>query len=301
MSKKLEHLKDVYLQTRELLNEKELAALERRIWILLKSVEPRKFRNRCKWFSSTFGGPNYGYKFRSILYSYESWGDPLWERVLHRKMLVRTAVVLGRRAKRKSTLESISITRALEYVLEEYDGTGHVVVRDGHIYRSKHPNAVIRKNRDGECTSGYDVSSYKRFKDTVIMLTEEFLESRLGGIPTSIAEEMNEDFMYGLRVLFEDMIKKVSKLRADKKRLDEVLKISWHKYRSACGVLGIIVRKQKPLAYESLKKRYRTRAARFHPDRNSGDEKYVKQYHAVNEAWEIIKAYHQQELENGKE
>lgn len=293
--KKLNSLMDEYLRTKDSLNEKELALLEYTLWEAAKETFDGPAPERQRWFRERFGGHNHSYDQRSRVLSFGDWADPLWERVLHQNMAVATATKLGQKAKTLSEDKGLSNTEALSMVFEDYEHSGYLVTNaNGKKYRRTRPKARVRKpQKNLTGFLDFDVDNTRKFTTTMRAMVSQFIEGRLEGIAPSIKNELVTNFYYCLRILQEDLMRDIKRLRGVQKKLSEPEKPSFYRFKRACEVLGVSVPSPIKLPnLRNLKKRYWSRAARFHPDRNNGDEQYVKQYHAVNKAWEIIKSYY---------
>lgn len=67
----------------------------------------------------------------------------------------------------------------------------------------------------------------------------------------------------------------------------------------ACEALGLFPRNRIPVDFQEARKKFKSLATQFHPDRNDGSEDMRKQYQAAVEAWEIVKDYMEQLKRNG--
>ena len=132
------------------------------------------------------------------------------------------------------------------------------------------------------------------FYASIKALTDTFVNVRLEGIEPDIRKGLVQDFEYEVRASYEDLLKKIRNLRRDVNPSDpEVITIT--AIRRACETLGISrPRGRYKVDIKRARSVYKRLAARYHPDRNNGSDKLVKQYHAVNEAWEIVKLWNEQ-------
>lgn len=294
----LESLKNEYLRLRGSFNEKELALFERRLWKAAKGTFDGKSPRQRDWLAAEFGGPLYDYIQRSRLINFGDWVDPLWECIVHQSMPTATAVRLGRKAKSLAAHKGLSNAEALSMVTEDYEHAGYLSVNvDGKKFRRRKPKTHTRKpqkNLDGFLD--FDVNDTKKFNSALRAMISQFIDVRLKGVEPSIKNDLVTDFFYCLRVLKEDLMRDVKRLRTEQKKMVESERPSFWRFKRACEVLGVEPGSPtKPPNFADIRKRYRDKAARFHPDRNNGDEQYVKQYHAVNRAWELIKTYYRTE------
>ena len=298
MKQELDRQKDEYLTQRDSLNEKERALFERSLWDAAKGIFKGPTPERRNWFRDEFGEPTSTYERRSTVLNLGSWAEPIWDHVIHNNMSLTAAVRLGREAKAKAASTGTSNADALLVVLKDYEGSGYETTSaTGKRYRRANPKTEAhkpQKNLDGFLD--FDVNNTKKFNSAIHAMVSQFVEARLKGVEPSIKNELVTDFYYGLKVLREDLIRELNRLRAEQRRLAESEKPSFRRFKVACGVLGAEATSPKrPPSFQDLRRRYRDKAARFHPDRNNGDDQYVKQYHAVNEAWELIKNYYRKE------
>jgi hypothetical protein len=297
--KKLESLRDEYLRRRDSLNEKELAVFERRLWEAAKRTFDSTPPRQRDWFVDEFGGQAYDYMQRSRLINFGDWVEPLWKYVLERDMPSATGIRLARKAKALAADKGLSNAESLSMIIEDYEHAGYLSVNaDGKKVRRAHPTTRVRKPKRQKLDGflDFDVTNTKKFNTALQAMISQFIEARLKGVEPSIKNELVADFDYCLRVLREDLMRDVNRLRAEQKKLVESERPSFRRFKRACEVLGVEAGSPTKLPNLSdLRKRYRDKAARFHPDRNNGDEQYVKQYHAVNQAWELIKTYYRME------
>lgn len=290
----LQNLLDEYRRTASSLTEKEKAILERRIWVEVKKTQ--KYRRYSDWVKdSDVGLSIYKCQNRMAMINSGDWINPLWERIDgESKMPLSTAVKLLKKAKAAAAETGRSGAEVLQEVLDEYDNDEDTIVStlaDGRVFRKKKPKTKIEEPRLNGHEWEVDVENAKKLWALLDTVMGKFLKSRLKGLDQSVREDLTKDFIFQIRAVYEDLMKEVTRHRKDLKR-EAIIRIGAYKLRQACEALGVPTPKPgDPVNIQEAKVRYRRLAARFHPDRNAGQENMIKQYHAVNEALETIKMY----------
>jgi hypothetical protein len=294
---KLNQLLSDYREEVGSLNEKERAALERHLWAVARTTFDKVAPKRRDWFKEALDIQGRDCDLRSQLINHGEWFDVVWVRILEHGLPLTTAAQLARDTKRLGTEEGLSYPDALVRVLKEYDSREfETVTADGKRFRKGAPNSKRRppkENMDGFLD--FDSKSTKKFRSAMRAMVTQHIEARLPDIDRSIQQELLRDFHYGLRVLLKDLGIEVNRHHKRLLAKKESERPSWRRFQTACEVLGAAATPKSTPTREELRKRYRERAAKHHPDRNNGEERYVKQYHAVNQAWDIIKDYYQLE------
>lgn len=288
-----ERIRDEYLRTRDDLTEKEKAELEKLLWSLHEERAGDR-GHRHPWYTREFGGGG-GAQFddRCHLISLGDWVDPLWDEIDKNHMPLTTAIRLARSAKRRALERRVSNKTALQEVLGEYLKGFLRELPDGKWVRVPKPKAKVV--REGSDKNRHPITDAKQLRATIDAIMAEYLDRQLKDVDESVKLDLLKDFTFGLRALYEDLSQAVQKQRRLMRDGSFLQAVSWNRFRNACEVLGVHVTKTKQPDLEDLRKRYRKLAAQFHPDRNNGAENMVKQYHAVNEAWECVKDYLRQE------
>lgn len=292
-----------YRSQKTALSEKEKAVFERRIWVLVKYLQLHKRRSqRRDWFFETFGGTKMEYSDRQSLLGKGDWADPLWDRIHHDRMPVRTANRLAVKVEKRvsNSTTPVEYNIALKEELREYDSAGYLTYKGGKKFRRRNPKTKAKrrckKSRKGaddvSDELSFDVSTSKKLKAAVGLLIEHYLQQQLVGVSESIQKEFLSEFLYGLHALFDDLFRDVVKERIRRKKEVEFRDISWRRFQNACATLNITASASNPPDYGVVHKRFRDMAKRFHPDKNAGDERYVLQYQAVVDAWDVIKDYY---------
>jgi len=290
----LQSLLDEYHRTADSLTEKEKAILERRIWIEAKRVYKSKFPNYRSWVVDGMGEKPYVLEKRARLINFGDWTEPLWKRI-DEGLPVQTGVVLGRQAKQLAAETGGTYTDALKEVLEKYDNDSSTYIAttpDGRTYRRRRPKTKVKKpKQNGHKEWELEVKNSRELWSLLDTIFSHFISFRLAGLDESVQNDLTKDFTYQLRAVYEDFIKEVNRFRKEIK-IKTRTRVGVYKLRQACEALGVQTPgRGKPVNMQDVKVRYRKLAARFHPDRNGGNNDMIKQYHAVNEALETIKAY----------
>jgi hypothetical protein len=249
-------------------------------------------------------GEGYGVaESHNRLLNFGTWVDPLWVEV-EQGLPVSRAVLLGREAVSRARTSRITEAEALLEVLKEFKDPATRRVsktsKGGVTYKSreiKKPTKPRKKAEDvdlsGVYVGKYDATNGRELWSAICSMAAAFVKIRAVNVDASIKKRLTKDFAFGLRVVYEDFQRDLEKHNKRARLEAENLEyISRDALRLACRVLQISTPKVgDPVDMKAARSRYKTLAGRFHPDRNNGDEKFVKQYHAVNEAWKAIKLY----------
>lgn len=282
-----EDLRDLLEQYREKmanLSEKEKALMERRIWTIAKLGQTSS--RCCYFFMEHLGGTTAMYELRQRMISFGDWFDPLWIRI-DSDMTPPTAVKLAQKARKIAATECMSNASALQRVLAEYDS-------DDMLPTILPNGKIVRKKRAKTKPPTEVTDDVKKFWALLETHASEFLDKCLDQTEPSIKQELRHDFIYQMRAVYDDWRKSINRERKNAKEMAKI-RVGRDRIGFACERLGISVPKTgKPVAdLDEAKKRYRVLAARYHPDLNK-DPNIVKQFHAVNEAWDIVRAYQAQ-------
>lgn len=280
--------------------QKELAVLEQRIWKMQKTIWKSmgvQVSRKEKYFSREFsvkGGP---VSDRANLLSTGAFGEFFWDLAAKERLPIRVGYKLARKARDLDFENSLGVVKACEAVWREYTkGTYQARTATGGITRRKKPRPPPEELPEFSDPEKWDpnISESKRFRGALRTLTEGFVHARLEGIDESIQHDIIRDFEFEVRVAYEDLLKKVNKYRSELK-MDALTEVSSSEIRQACECLGVSPPKRgAELDMLQARTKYRKLAAQFHPDRAGKDPKIVRQYHAINEAWEIVQNYMQQ-------
>lgn len=223
------------------------------------------------------------------------WVNPLWERIDgQEKMPLSTATKLLKKAKAFAAETGRPNAEILQEVLDEYDDDENTILStlpDGRTFRKKKPTVKVDAPKQNGREWEVDVDNAKKLWVLLETILQKFLTTRIGSLDQSVRDDLSKDFMFQVRAVYEDVMKEVNRHRKDIKR-EAIIRVGAYKLRQACEALGVPVPKPgDPVNMQEAKVRYRRLAARFHPDRNAGQDSMIKQYHAVNEALETIKMY----------
>lgn len=279
--------------------QRELAIIERRAWVLEK-LEYQERGDRVplreKWFESIGANAQITAMVRSNLLAAGEWVSPLWDMVHESKIPLRPAYKLSLKAKKISQSKSIELSDALNEVIADY------YCED--TYEAKGPKGIPVRRRRPQIKEvpievvdpkewDPDVDDSKKFRALLHTLTKTFVDNRLSVLEDSVRKDLIRDFEFEIRVIYEDLLKKINTHRRDLGMSLDI--ITFGTARQACEVLGVVVPK-KGWRVDAIAARraHRKLAAQYHPDRNGGSDRLVAQYQAVNEAWEVIQNYNEQ-------
>jgi hypothetical protein len=277
-------------------NQYKIAKLERKVWsfysINRRDKGDKTPLRRSQWFVEIGAKNTYGPAKRAGILLMGDLAKPLWDAIAVRKMPLATAYVLGKKAKGDPT--------KLKEFLEEYFSDKYIDYpnKDGYIHRRRPPKKPKSKKTKPSIPEinpeDLRADNARMFYASIKALTDTFVNVRLEGIEPDVRRGLVEDFEYEVRVTYEDLLKKIRNLRRDFTPSDTDT-ITVTAIRNACETLGISrPRGRHKVDIKRARSVYKRLAARYHPDRNNGSDKLVKQYHAVNEAWEVVELWNEQ-------
>ncbi len=257
------------------LTQKERAVLEQQLWEGVKVPGT----DRGASLRDLLGVGQNALDARFQLLRLGDAADPLWQRV-EKDMTLETALHLLRSAK--------SSGATLEEVISAYDEAAKKPGAVRSIGEGKTVVVGFKFVRPSEPTTK---KGARAFNSSVRALVTAYLNSELEDQPEAVRESLADDLFFGLRVLLDDLNAAVAKKRKESKDEKEVLQHpTLRQVKEACNVLGVPVNRTGQFDMAEAKRKYRKMAATFHPDRNTNPD-VVKQYHAVNEAWNLLKEY----------
>ncbi len=249
-------------------------------------------------------GEGYGtLETHNRLLSFGGWVDELWSEV-EKGLPITRAVVLARAAKERAREERIKEEEALSAVLKEFTDPANRTVQRTHAggvtYRTKHIKRSTKPRKKAEdvdlsnvYVGKYDATNGRELWGAICDMAAAFVQTRVSELDQRTKDEITKDFAFGLRATYEDFQRELERHQRRMRHESENAElISRSVVLQACRVLQLSApRTGEPVDMKAARSRYRTLAARFHPDRHDGDDQFVKQYHAVNEAWRAIRIY----------
>jgi len=273
----------------------EVAEAEDELWGVLYDglSSEEKTMGRGSTFARRFGLSSHDVSAR-LLISRSGVSHLLWPRLDSKQMGYNASTVILRTARKWGGDFEDNVVIALA----AYDAQlekGFVRRVGGYRYATgwKALAEKLRKERDTAPAAGAEGSSNTRhFLRDIRNRTTKFVQEQLKEGPRSVQEEVADEFFYGLQVLIEELKRNLER----GKKAGEVLEqlsaegITRRQVSEAVLVLGGQYDPKKALDIQDLRRRYRRLAAQFHPDR-SQDPNAVKQYHAVTEAWRVIREF----------
>lgn len=285
------NLQEMY--ERSSVSQLEIAKQESVVWDLFKSLltADRKTAPRREiYFKDTFGD---GYRpgVRLNLLSLREWSTFYWDKI-DRGLALMAGYRLAKEAKKLGMDEGLTYKDACERVWKRYTDEGKPSTNSrisGSFYKKK-PKVAADEFADSK-NFDPDVKNSKRFRSYLRTLTKNFVYARLEGVDESIRSEVTRDFEYDIRVAYEDLLRRIYKLRKEF-QFDVADMISNDDVRQACECLDVPVPSPgDPVDVLVARPRFKKLAGQFHPDRHKGDDRFVRQYNAVVEAWDIIQEY----------
>lgn len=255
------------------------------MWERHRAANPGRRIHFRHWLDRTFGNGKV-HEMRQQLYNRGSWVRPLWDAIDNDGMTVNTALRLVRNAEKMEG----SVPENLRKILDEYNSDECVVhkTKDGRVIRRKKAGPRKPKFRTEDVDVSHTLRDGKDLWATLLELGEEYVTARAPDLEDFERKQLSNQFTRGLRVVFEDFTRDVNNARR-RNRGHRVKSVSKRSIRIACNILGVPYRDGVLPDMTLANRRYKTLAARMHPDSNNGSEEMLKQYHAINEAWQILK------------
>lgn len=274
----------LYYERKNSAPQKELAALEHRLWTLhsLSFAGPKGTKR--DWLFEQLGGTKYDYEIRATLFAAGKNAEKLWLKI-NDGMPGGTAVRLFRKAKKVSASEKIPLDKAVDKVIDDYDSLSEMSVSiDGRVLKKAAPYARQAASND----LPEDIKQVKKYIAAIInnyiskQNLDPFMLNNAGNELISWVDE-------GLNIFN----KKINKLRSDEKD-SKLLKIGKTRFVQAVEILGL-----KPSEYlfgksinmKAAKRSYFSRVRLLHPDITGGSKEKDTEYMAVIEAYNVLEQY----------
>lgn len=281
--------KQLYLDKKGTATQKELAELEHQVWVLhnLSNAGSRP-GSKKEWLFSEFGGTRYDYESRAVLLAAGNNVNKLWEKV-NTGMPIGTAVRLFRSAKKTASTDKVSLDKAVDKVIQDYDSLGHSAVSaDGKaVLKKRAPYAKIAK------TNAIDYSDIKQVRQHMHAVIESYVQSLPEGLDPFLLKETVAEFTLWVDEGIDTFKYKLNKLKRED-RESALLTIGKTKFNQAVEVIGLKpsdFQFGKPINIKAAKKVYLGRARLLHPDVTGGSENKDKEYIAVTDAFKILEQY----------
>jgi hypothetical protein len=250
--------------------EKRRAELEAKIVVHVTG------RDRTVDLAHLLGVSQYVLQCRVRLLGVGNDADPLWDLIDRGVILHGTAVTALRHAESMGGSRSAAVMKVAAAVLKAYDDTRYTRSIHGKKYVVRLPPIV-------------DIAT-RPFNQQLRTMCMEYVDSRLGELPEIDRQSVRDEFLYGLRMLLDEVDNNIRRRQRAKKTSSEVKDIvAQNQIRDACDVLGVTY--GPVIDMKAANKRFRKLAAQFHPDRVGDNPDMVKQYQALTEAWEILREF----------
>ena len=286
---KKEELRLMY--KRKDVSQKSLAIQELAVWNQYKALVSgdgsRLPQKRDHFFAENFPMPFSLVSVRLSMLRLGEWATFFWEKT-ESGLRVRKAYELSLKAKKFGLDAGVSYSEASHHVWEEYQASGKKIGRP-RVYDGKSVGDT------GEYGKSFDpdVSNSRRFKAALKKLTAYFVHSRLEDLESSVQQELIDEFEYEVRVSYEDLLKKIVKHRKYMKE-DAAKTLSMGAVRRACECLDLPSPKNGvSIDIAFARSRFKKLASRFHPDKTGNNPKLTRQFHDINDAWEVIQKYNE--------
>lgn len=300
-------------------DQKLLARQESVLWDLMtKAGQVHGLKmTHSKWLSVELGAKSAAAQARRAVYLCGDAGDPLWAKLREGELALKRIAVLAVRAREAALTSKRPLGELVEERLREYLGDPSRSVRakvGDHYVLRRPPRAKPDNERLGQATKGVAVqvvtaqaangtsvkvgpgaavNATKRFKATLAELVREFVRSRIEGLcDVSELRQLVEGAVTDVTVVCDEVIAKVQRRRSDPQPPMGSQRATRADLVRACEMLGARApAKGKPLDMQELKKQYRRLSGRFHPDKTGGDERLTAQYREVQDAWQTIERW----------
>lgn len=278
--------------------EKERAHIEHEAWMELPASERTRLHRRS-WLRSAFKTSAKGVEFRASLLLAEPDSEILWKRIEHDNMPLSTAGSQLSQAKKLQEEEpDLSLAKALELQLQEYDSWPVQRNKSGVLYHKRPPGRLAARHLRKPYKMGkWDQRSERGFWSELRKHLAEFLQARFEGLDPFVAERLYRDFERDLKVLFGEYQSKLSRARVQEKRTANTLNSANFTFvKEACAILGMDPPKRgEPVNLDAARQRKKKLARVYHPDANGGgNEGTNAKYHEVLNAFSALEEYNDQ-------
>jgi DnaJ-domain-containing protein 1 len=292
----LEQLTQQYKNLSSTLRSRDKALLERDI--VREAHQAKAIPAEVKatrWLSLHLLESQYNVLGRSCLLTTDV--PELWRRV-DEGMPYSIATRVVRRAKEISKAEVLSIQEGVHRALQELEDP-----RRFHVYRTKRGKTSYRRNRtiaDSEPTPTEDsvstsATTYHCAWDQIQGVLQELLHAQLPNSSVAEREHTAAEYMGQMRAVYEAFQRDARKQRSRAQRGARTQGVSKYALKQALAELGVPA--SFPVDMNTVGRRYRVLACRFHPDSNQGSrhmEQLLAKYHSVNAAYDLVKQYNRE-------
>ena len=281
-------------------SQREMAALEQRMWSQTTREERRGFEGFAQWARKKLGKSQYEIRARSQLHLAGDAAEDLWARIDGtEKMLITSAAKLVGRAKVRAMSEACSLGEAIARELHDYDSWIPAIQDDGGTYRKRpmRPRGFARRDDGGTPKSGSgNVAESRALWAAVraaIKRLAEFELRRLADTHTrDLLRGQLEAETSGLMDQFRARID-TAKRRSTSGSETTIGADDSGALRDACELLSVDAPRPGEVVthvvYMTARKHYKALVREYHPD-HGGD---VVRYRAVVEAMRLIEESYQ--------
>lgn len=279
------------------LKARELAEREEGIWKLFAQVSERPLPRREKWMPDKLGARPVDVESRSALFRSGAWVDPLWERLdsgdikkFDRARRLRLAALA------KVRLDGIDQSEALRVVLASYDklrkAGRHLSGKRGENGApSKSKGTGVRRSSERGPREGTPPDRRLGIRKVVEERLVPYFDAI--GVPEPFRLEVADSFLRQLDVLLDDFEREAKREKAR----PLLTKVSEHRFRTACELLGIEARYGVAIDLHKVRVRKGKLQAPLHPDRTGGEwrDDFSRQaYESYEAAYGLLNEYNQQ-------
>lgn len=292
------------------LNEKQIAEREEALWrqLLLESPPSPSGVDRTRAltveFAKALGEVQFAIRNRRTILMLGDLAEPLWARILDKKMLVSTAVRIIRDAKVIGMENRLSMREAITAALEEYDSLPFFVLVDGVPVRR---NTTSRTDVDVEEKVSRVVPSGTAKSDDYLMWQKiqadltSYIEKKVGGAHGLTGSTIVKEFIVGVKVLIHETQNKIKRAAELQRESAKARRIPRHAVVAACNTLkmdhpGV----GQPVNLDLAKRQKKILARLYHPDAHGGSDRTRLLYEEALAAYDLLEEYNEQLEPNGE-
>lgn len=208
-------------------------------------------------------------------YLLNNYSQYAWKLIDEDKVFPRTVINIVKEAKEAAETYGISLDKAVELINNSYGWHGKKYIKI--------------ENQTVEVKNNEKVVSYTDW--------DEFYEKAqsLLGDGVEVDDAFKKFLLRNFKIELKNLVSQYKKRMEVKLEFDTECKfITPSELKIACDTLGISKPESGTIVdHRVLKKKYKSLALAYHPDRNSGNDNVIFLFHKVNEAYSTILRYNE--------
>lgn len=273
------------------MTEREKAEVEKEVWELHRREMgvPVTAGARREALKKLLDADQYSSSHRYTLLNAGSAGDPLWDLVHKKKLLMRAACEIVRDA-RKICGPGMPMSEAVGKALHMYESRPHVRHLNGIPYRTRIIGESPESQRRVEKTA--EAKLWGSIKSQIT----HYLDERTPNLDPLVRKKFATETSVALRVVADEFRNKLRRLvesHDTKKDADALMKMD--EVDKACQFFGVDTPAfGRPVDLDKANKAKKAMARSLHPDLHGGDKRHLDQYHEVMAAYEVLEKYNSQ-------